>query len=156
MRLWSLNPKYLDCKGLVACWREGLLAQKVLKGETKGYKNHPQLDRFINTCPNKDWSLIFISKYLDWIHIESYARNYNFDENKIHFKSDQIKHIPQLKVTKGQLEYEWRHLENKLCDRQSQYQFDRNCKYTNYGKNIEPHPLFKVIKGDIESWEKIK
>ena len=46
MRLWSLHPKYLDTKGLLALWREGLLAQKVLAGKTKGYKNHPQLDRF--------------------------------------------------------------------------------------------------------------
>ena len=46
MRLWSLHPGYLDCKGLVALWREGLLAQKVLLGATKGYRNHPQLDRF--------------------------------------------------------------------------------------------------------------
>ena len=36
MRLWSLHPRYLDAKGLVALWREGLLAQAVLKGQTKG------------------------------------------------------------------------------------------------------------------------
>ncbi len=46
MRLWSLHPKYLDRQGLLAVWREGLLAQKVLQGKTKGYKNHPQLKRF--------------------------------------------------------------------------------------------------------------
>ncbi|MEM3714836.1 MAG: pyrimidine dimer DNA glycosylase/endonuclease V [Nitrososphaeria archaeon] len=40
MRLWSIHPKYLDQKGLVACWREGLLAKKVLLGKVKGYKNH--------------------------------------------------------------------------------------------------------------------
>nr|WP_243687290.1 pyrimidine dimer DNA glycosylase/endonuclease V [Methanobacterium formicicum] len=48
MRLWSLHPKYLDVKGLVALWREGLLARAVLKGKTKGYTNHPQLIRFKN------------------------------------------------------------------------------------------------------------
>ena len=46
MRLWSLHPRYLDAKGLVALWREALLAQKVLHGNTKGYRNHPQLTRF--------------------------------------------------------------------------------------------------------------
>ena len=49
MRLWSIHPKYLDTKGLVAVWRESLLAKKVLEGKTKGYKNHPQLIRFINS-----------------------------------------------------------------------------------------------------------
>lgn len=43
MRLWSLHPQYLDAKGLVALWREGLLAQAVLAGQTRGYKRHPQL-----------------------------------------------------------------------------------------------------------------
>lgn len=49
MRLWSVHPKYLDTRGLTACWREGLLARKVLLGQTKGYRNHPQLIRFRNT-----------------------------------------------------------------------------------------------------------
>ena len=48
MRLWSLHPKYMDSKGLVALWREGLLARAVLKGQTNGYINHPQLIRFKN------------------------------------------------------------------------------------------------------------
>lgn len=46
MRIWSLHPQYLDRQGLTAGWREGLLAQKVLTGTTKGYRNHPQLRRF--------------------------------------------------------------------------------------------------------------
>ena len=49
MRLWTLHPKYLDAKGLVALWREALLAQKVLRGATKGYRHHPQLLRFSNS-----------------------------------------------------------------------------------------------------------
>jgi hypothetical protein len=43
MRLWSLHPQYLDPQGLVALWREALLAQAVLRGKTRGYKHHPQL-----------------------------------------------------------------------------------------------------------------
>jgi len=46
MRIWSLHPKYLDAKGLVALWRDALLARHVLQGKTTGYKNHPQLNRF--------------------------------------------------------------------------------------------------------------
>lgn len=49
MRLWSIHPQYLDAKGLLALWREALLAKHVLEGSTKGYKNHPQLIRFKET-----------------------------------------------------------------------------------------------------------
>ncbi len=34
MRLWTLHPKYLDPRGLVALWREALFAQAVLRGWT--------------------------------------------------------------------------------------------------------------------------
>ncbi|MFI5209112.1 MAG: pyrimidine dimer DNA glycosylase/endonuclease V, partial [Gemmatimonadales bacterium] len=47
MRLWSLHPRYLDAKGLVALWREGLLAKAVLQGKTRGYRHHPQLERWM-------------------------------------------------------------------------------------------------------------
>ena len=46
MRIWSLHPQYLDARGLVALWREALLAQSVLRGATRGYRQHPQLVRF--------------------------------------------------------------------------------------------------------------
>lgn len=150
MRLWSIHPKYLDSKGLVALWREGLLAQKVLLGETKGYKNHPQLERF-KKCK---YSIRTIGEYLTKVWEEANYRKYQFDCTKI----EMFYYFPleRIEVTRGQLEYEWMHLENKLCDRNSE-QFDKNCKYM-WGKDkeiIQPHPLFKVIEGDIESWEKI-
>lgn len=31
-----MHPRYLDAKGLVALWREALLVQAVLRGETRG------------------------------------------------------------------------------------------------------------------------
>ena len=46
MRIWTLHPRYLDPQGLVALWREALLARAVLRGGTKGYRHHPQLLRF--------------------------------------------------------------------------------------------------------------
>ena len=61
MRLWSLHPKYLDARGLVALWREALLAQAVLRGETRGYRHHPQLARFDDVGA--------IAQYLSLIHI---------------------------------------------------------------------------------------
>ena len=37
MRLWTIHPRYLDSRGLVALWRESLLARAVLRSQTRGY-----------------------------------------------------------------------------------------------------------------------
>lgn len=150
MRLWSIHPKYLDSKGLVACWREGLLAQKVLEGNTKGYKNHSQLIRFKN-CSQP---IEAIGHYLMSIYEEAHNRGYNFDFGRISHRGGMRHDI--LTVTEGQLDYEWRHLENKLCDRHAEYQFNKNMKHIKLNANeIESHPLFEVVKGKVEEWEKI-
>jgi hypothetical protein len=142
MRLWSLHPEYLDAKGLVALWREALLAKKVLEGLTKGYKNHPQLDRFRQVKEPVD----AMSQYLYAVLTEAKLRNYNFDGEKAgrSFK------VNTIKVTRGQIDYEWQHLLKKLEKR------DRN-KYLQIKdeKAIKPHPLFRIVDGEIESWEKI-
>lgn len=155
MRLWSIHPKYLDSKGLVACWREGLLAQKVLMGQTKGYKNHPQLNRFIDTCPpNGNWKLKFIGKYLEGILNENYRRGYNFNGSKIEYCLDLLHNMPKLTVTKGQLEYEFEHLQTKLYNRDHATFMTNKDRLDN--NELEPHPLFKIVKGDIEPWEILK
>jgi hypothetical protein len=79
MRLWTFHPKYLDSRGLVALWREGLLAQAVLRGETQGYVNHPQLTRFRNTAS----PVQSIAAYLGEIRAEAKRRDYRFDKEKI-------------------------------------------------------------------------
>ena len=79
MRLWSLHPSLLDQKGLVALWREALLAQKVLQGKTKGYRYHPQLQRFRQSKT----PLTTISAYLWAVHDEASRRGYSFDSSKI-------------------------------------------------------------------------
>lgn len=105
MRLWSIHPKYLDKIGLLALWREGLLAQKVLRGETKGYVNHPQLLRF----KNHSNPLKTIASYLLQVWKESSKRGYNFNKGKI----GKIGKIRKIKVTKGQLECEFNLLRSK-------------------------------------------
>ncbi len=112
MRLWSLTPKYLDTKGLLAVWREGLLAKKVLEERTKGYKNHPQLIRF----KNFEEPLAAINSYLYYIFLESQYRGYSFDKSKI--KLIELRNI--ITVTKGQLTYELGHLLKKLRIRDSE------------------------------------
>ena len=143
MRLWSLHPYYLDSKGLVALWREGLLARAVLEGKTKGYKNHPQLIRFRN---QKD-PLAFLDTYLNYVYLEAKHRQYKFNHEKIGTQRTQI----HLKVTQGQIEYELKHLKMKLKTRDK-------AKYRELEKvdNPLPNPIFKVIPGDIESWEILK
>ena len=140
MRLWSIHPRYLDSKGLVALWREGLLAKAVLSGETRGYRNHPQLARF-KASPDP---VSFIAAYLEEVHVESLRRGYHFDEKKI---GGTVLLIP-LTVTEGQIEYEWGHLKAKLKVRDPDRY--RQCETI---KPPLPHPLFRVIKGGIASWE---
>jgi len=142
MRLWSIHPRYLDSKGLVALWREGLLAQNVLLGKTKGYRNHPQLIRFkIAKDPE-----IAIARYLGHVADEAEKRDYKFNREKIS-NNDECGSMP---ITNGQLEYEFKHLLNKLRVRdRSRYEELRSLK------NIEPHPLFAKMDGGIEDWEVI-
>ncbi|NNL78323.1 MAG: DNA lyase [Desulfobacterales bacterium] len=142
MRLWSIHPGYLDVKGLVALWREGLLAQNVLQGNTKGYKNHPQLTRFKNT----DNPVGAIASYLKCIVEEADNRGYKFDRSKIINE----KFNRKLSVTSGQLEYEFTHLIGKLKIRDPAL-YSQLTKV----KRIEPHPAFSKINGDVENWEVI-
>jgi hypothetical protein len=140
MRIWSLHPKYLDTKGLVALWRETLLAKNVLEGKTKGYKNHPQLKRF----KKAENPLLCINLYLVCVYREALHRGYHFDNAKINRNQGQ----EILSVTRGQMDYESKHLLNKLKLR------DPNKYETQTKLSIfEPHPLFEVIPGELEDWE---
>jgi hypothetical protein len=143
MRLWSIHPKYLDVKGLVALWREALLAQHVLAGTTRGYKHHPQLLRF----QRQRNPLASLNAYLLAVYNEAAERGYTFDRTKI----GTLRTRKQISVTTGQLEFELKHLKRKLRKR------DRK-KFLEIAalKKPEPHPLFAAAAGGIEEWEKIK
>ena len=140
MRIWSLHPCYLDTKGLVALWRETLLAKHVLEGKTRGYTNHPQLNRFKYSKKPLD----NINFYLSVIHQEATYRNYSFDNTKVNWGC-----APEiLTVTDSQLTYEVSHLLRKLKL--------RDLKKYRELKKVElfkTHPLFNIIPGSIESWE---
>jgi hypothetical protein len=152
MRLWSIHPSYLDRQGLLAVWREGLLAQKVLQGKTKGYKNHSQLKRF------RDKDIRYLKTYLYNIAQEMFTRKYNPNIIKINLHLRDYLEImkeEKITVTKGQLDYEFIHLQNKLKKRNLQKYSDNKTNFRENGGIIKPHPLFKVVEGGIESWEKI-
>ncbi|MBN1252127.1 MAG: hypothetical protein JXR51_06365 [Bacteroidales bacterium] len=140
MRIWSIHPKYLDVKGLVALWRETLLAKNVLEGNTKGYKNHPQLKRF----KNSENALNSINQYLKTVYEEAIIRGYNFNKNKFNTNIEKT----TITVTTGQIKYEFEHLLKKLQKREP----EKFQKLSNETK-IECHPLFKIIEGEIEDWE---
>jgi len=140
MRIWSLHPKYLDARGLVALWREALLAQAVLRGQTSGYAHHPQLRRF------RDGSapVGLIAEYLRAVHGESKTRGYRFAREKI----SSARARGQLTVTRGQLEFEWRHLMRKLATRDPSWGAHLTAQ------SPRPHPLFRVVAGGVAPWEK--
>jgi len=143
MRLWSLHPRHLDARGLVALWREALLAQAVLAGRTRGYTKHPQLERFrASRAP-----LHAIGAYLSEVQKEGERRGYKFDRRKIFFPSARCTRMP---VSDGQLRHEWRHLKRKLMAR------DRKKAKENARAKMSAHASFAVRKGKAESWEKIK
>ena len=144
MRLWSLNPQYLDAKGLVALWRESLLARKVLQGQTRGYTHHPQLLRF----SGQPDPLAAIECYLQGILEEGTRRGYRFDAGKV---------TPGLRcgvltVTGGQLDFELQHLLSKLETRNPPaYRCLRAAETP-----VRPHPIFTVVPGGRASWEKAR
>ena len=140
MRIWSVHPKYLDAKGIVALWRETLLAKNVLEGNTKGYKNHPQVIRFKAV----EKPLEAINQYLAEVWNEATRRGYNFDRNKIDFDFKKIK----IEVTIGQMQYEFNHLLKKLEQRDPERykQFEKL-------KMVDCAEIFDVKEGEIEKWE---
>jgi hypothetical protein len=143
MRLWSLHPRYLDAQGLVALWREGLLARAVLRGKTKGYQHHPQLARF-RAHPQP---ISALNRYLSYVHAEATARGYSFDAGKL----GPLRPVGLMPVSAGQIQYEWQHLLLKLKRRSpSVYRLWRKADGPRH------HPSFRKIPGPPAPWEKIK
>jgi hypothetical protein len=144
MRLWSLHPGYLDAQGLVALWREALLAREVLRGNTRGYRHHPQLDRF-RACQAP---LSAINAYLDAVYREAARRGYAFDAGKL----ARVRRPVRLTTTRGQLRHEARHLEGKLRAR-SPAQHRRFRILCARGR-VRAHSLFRVVPGEVQAWER--
>src|SRR5215470_11924559 len=134
MRLWTLHPKYLDPQGLVALWRESLLARAVLRGETRGYRHHPQLQRFRDQSAPR----VAINSYLGSVWFEAAERGYSFDRSKL----GPVRSAAPITCSSGQLAYEWQHLLRKLRSRSPTLY--RACRII--GEPL-PHPLFRIAPG---------
>ena len=142
MRLWSLHPRYLDRQGLTGGWREALLAQAVLAGRTTGYRAHPQLVRF-RAHPDPAAA---VGSFLLVLAEEAGERGYRFDRSRIDHPGAPVVRI---RVTDGQVGYEWQHLLAKLAQR------DPGRLATLSGLTTpEVHPLFEVVPGPVEAWER--
>ena len=141
MRLWTIHPRYLDAKGLVALWREALLAQKVLRGQSRGYRHHPQLIRF----KEQSNPSAAIASYLKAVHDEAARRGYHFDRRKIGSPRFRGKIVE----TAGQLLFEWQHLKRKLKQRDPKtHARQRSIRVP------QAHPLFRIVRGDVREWER--
>jgi len=141
MRLWTIHPRYLDSRGLVALWREALLARAVLRGKTRGYRHHPQLARFrAHRFPRSA-----INAYLAAVYAEAKERGYAFNVSKI----GPLRSIRLLSVTTAQVELEWRHLLRKLLRRDP-----RRYRRLRAIRRPKCHPLFRRVKGQVEPWER--
>lgn len=151
MRIWSIHPKYLDSKRLVAQWREALLCRAVLEGKTKGYKHHPQFLR-VKQHPQPHY---FINSYLFEIWEEGKRRGYKFDKSKLidELISKYGCQLMPMEVTEGQLEYEYEHLMGKIGEFHEKYSENVNM-FDEEG--IQPNSIFLPIFGDIMEFEKIK
>ena len=141
MRLWTLHPRYLDPQGLVALWREALLAKAVLKGNTRGYRHHPQLQRFQAHADPR----AALNAYLVAVHIEASARGYVFDPSKLEPEQE----VAPIRTTTGQLHHEWQHLLAKLAIRNPDV-----CGRWAPIQSPDPHPLFAIVEGPVEPWER--
>jgi len=142
MRLWSLHPRYLDRAGIVAIWREALLAQQVLAGRTRGYRNHPQLERF-RTHPRPAAA---IGSYLTAIADEAQRRGYRFDRDNVEVEAT---NIPAIEVADGQLLFERSHLAAKLARRAP-----AALEQLEQSALLQPHPCFRVVPGPVANWER--
>ena len=126
----------------MALWREALLAKAVLRGETRGYTHHPQLERFISHPHPRS----AINAYLAAVHDEATNRGYSFNQSKV----GTVQVVQHISVSSGQLAYEWGHLQNKLSVRNPVVR-------AQWASVVTPacHPLFRRRAGPVASWERV-
>lgn len=142
MRLWSIHPRYLDRVGLGALWREGLLAQKVLAGETRGWRSHPQLARFAGHPK----PLEAIGFYLAAVRGEASSRGYAYDGMKIRRQTADVERIP---ISVGQIEYEFGLLLSRTAVRSPAW----HEVLRKVAGIPEANPVFSVVEGGPAVWE---
>jgi hypothetical protein len=159
MRLWSIHPEYLDRMGLLGLWREALLAQQVLHGEAEGYKNHSHMQRFY-ALPRED-AMQYMSDYLFYIWQEGQLRGYKMNVENIKDPRNErpILTTPNqlFTVTSGQLALEYQILRAKTRERNIKHFTELDTKFPSHLLWVpKPNPVFTLVHGRKEEWEKFK
>lgn len=179
VRLWSLHPRYLDTAGLTAGWREALLAQKVLTGVTRGYRHHPQLERFlpgsalaaelgpghgvsggVPRVPRAATGRDAVDgtaaggppgdRIVGYLHaLADEADARGYRYDRSRIAGPRCAVVP-LEVTEGQLQYEWGLLRAKLARRSP----DVLARWAGVAV-AEPFPGFVVVPGPVAAWERV-
>lgn len=122
----------MDKHGLIALWREGLLAQKALNGGAKGYQNNPQLVRF----KRQDNPLKAIGTYLSFVAAEGARQGYKLNHEKILYPNfDEA----VIEADLGQVAFEKEHLKDKL-KRRDVIKFEELSS----SKTIDANPIFNI------------
>jgi hypothetical protein len=80
------------------------------------------------------------------VHAEAVARDYAFDRSKL----GRVGVAQRIRTTEGQLQYEWRWLLEKLRQR-SPSVYRKHLAVS----NPEAHPLFRIVAGPVEDWERV-
>ena len=164
MRLWSIHPKYLDRMGLLALWREAILAKKILFGEelkpgAQKYINHPHFKRFKPTIGEGWYKQACMMVYLKDVYEEGVKRGYKFNKDlalntsvtKIFPSRTKLGlgiHIP---VTTGQLMFELELLKEKVSKRDKNW-FSNNLSNPSF-TFPQPNETFLIKFGEKEEWE---
>ena len=113
----------------------------MLAGKTRGYRNHPQLERFREQAD----PLASVDAYLWVVQQEAARRGYRFDGSKL----GECQEAPGIPVTAGQLALEWAHRGRKLEARSPQV-----AQQWAEVQAPEPHPSFKPAPGGVAGWER--
>lgn len=152
-RLWSFHPVYLDNESLIETWEFSRKAATALRGwmlrRALPYCRHPALERF-KACPEP------VQAISDYMHIlADVGCERKLDQGML-FNTGVIpawrSGLEYLTVTAGQMELEtWLYGEILVKERGG------GDAYYDFWIVPEPrpHPLFRVIRGAVEKWEKL-
>lgn len=116
----------------------------MLEGNTKGYRNHSQLLRFRSS----EDPLGLINLYLSFVLQEAGRRGYSFSQEKVDWDCCQDCRF-SIKVPRGQLDFERDHLLSKLRLRDLP-----RYELLVMQPQLELHPVFVLVEGEVEEWEK--
>ena len=150
MRLWSLNPAYLDDASLRELWDDCMRAKKQMERLTEypnGSRPHPQLLRFFRT----PGPLGAFSDYM-WGVLDAIAQRglYCGAQRKNAIPRPRSGSHMYMSVTAGQMEIEtWLYGAKLVKER------GNGEKYVQFWSIPEPqpHPLFQIVRGAVERWE---